>query len=126
MAEPSQVVEKHSEYVAKQCPVCLRGIEAGNHIVLCTRCKVPHHEDCWYNNGGCGRKGCRGVASARSSTVASALAASKTASSGAPGEGPATTPQIDPKQVTNWVLAGAGVLILIFFGIWLLRRTFYF
>lgn len=126
MAEPRLVVERHSEYVAKQCPSCLKGIEAGNHIVLCPRCKVPHHEDCWYNNGGCGRQGCRGVASTRPATVASARAASKTVAPGASGEGLSANPQLDPKQLTNWVLAGAGILLLIGFGIWLLRRAFYF
>ncbi|HEX6970837.1 MAG TPA: RING finger protein [Limnochordia bacterium] len=124
MAEPSLLVEKHSEYIAKQCPVCLKGIEIGNHIVLCTRCKVPHHEDCWYDNGGCGRQGCRGVASGRPTTVQSALAASRTAGDSESGD--ETAPQIDSKQVTNWVLGGVGIILLVWFGIWLLRRAFYF
>jgi hypothetical protein len=66
VAEPSIVVPAHSEYIAQGCPTCHRGIEEGQTIVLCTRCRVPHHENCWYDKGGCGRVGCRGVATARS------------------------------------------------------------
>lgn len=76
MAEPSLVVQKHSEHIAKQCPQCKFGIEEGQTIVLCPVCKSPHHEDCWYNAGGCGKLGCRGVASSRPSDVQSTLAAS--------------------------------------------------
>lgn len=65
MAETILVVPAHSEYIAQGCPTCHRGIEEGQTIVLCTRCRVPHHEKCWYEKGGCGRVGCRGVATAK-------------------------------------------------------------
>lgn len=76
MAEPSIAIEKHSEYIGKQCPGCMRGVEEGQIVVLCPRCKAPHHEDCWYDSGGCGKVGCRGVASGRPTSAQSALSAS--------------------------------------------------
>lgn len=82
MAEPTITVEKFSEYIAKQCPPCRRGVEVGEIIVLCPLCKTPHHEDCWYDNGGCGKLGCRGVASARPTGAASALQSARSQRSG--------------------------------------------
>ena len=67
VAEPSIVVDKHSEHIAKQCPQCKFGIEEGQVIVLCPICKSPHHETCWYDSGGCGKLGCRGIAPERPS-----------------------------------------------------------
>lgn len=77
MAEPSLVVQKHSEHIAKQCPQCKFGIEEGQVVVLCPVCKSPHHDNCWYDAGGCGKLGCRGVASSRPSDVQSSLAQSQ-------------------------------------------------
>lgn len=74
LAEPNLVVQKHSEHIAKQCPECRFGVEEGQIIVLCPVCKSPHHEHCWYDAGGCGKVGCRGVATARPSDVQSSLA----------------------------------------------------
>jgi hypothetical protein len=75
MAEKSILIEKFSPHIGKGCPVCNRGIELGQIVVLCTRCKAPHHEDCWYNAGGCGKVGCNGVATKRSTSVQDSLAA---------------------------------------------------
>jgi hypothetical protein len=49
--ESAQVVE------AAICQVC--GEEIGDDMVVCVRCKTPHHGDCWRYNGGCSVYGCR-------------------------------------------------------------------
>ena len=33
------------------CQVC--GEDIGEDMVVCPRCKTPHHRDCWQYNGGC-------------------------------------------------------------------------
>ena len=66
LAEEILEVGPHSEHIAKGCPICRRGIEAGQTVAICLRCHAVHHEDCWFNSGGCGMIGCSGVASKRS------------------------------------------------------------
>ncbi len=129
MAEPSIVVERFSEHIGKGCPHCKRGIEAGQTIVLCPRCKTVHHEDCWYNAGGCGRVGCRGVASARPQSPQASLAqAAKGRASGeaSAAESPAPAAGTAPGQATSGQLpigaiVGVVVILLILAAIWLLR-----
>jgi hypothetical protein len=65
LAEEILVVGPHSEHIAKGCPTCRRGIEAGQTIAICLRCRTVHHEECWFKEGGCGVIGCKGVASKR-------------------------------------------------------------
>lgn len=104
MAEPSIVVEKHSEYIAKQCPQCKFGIEEGQVIVLCPVCKSPHHENCWYDSGGCGKLGCRGVASERPRDVQSVLAQSQRQRGAGGGTG-GEEQQVDAKRtITNTII----------------------
>jgi hypothetical protein len=42
-----------------KCPVCS---EALTTMVVCKRCRTPHHEDCWNYYGGCSVYGCRETA----------------------------------------------------------------
>src|SRR5690606_73541 len=44
------------------CIVCSRPLGAGVEVVICPRCKSPHHLACWIERGGCGKRGCRQVA----------------------------------------------------------------
>lgn len=39
------------------CKVC--GEEIQDQMVVCVRCKTPHHHDCWQYVGGCSVFGCR-------------------------------------------------------------------
>ncbi len=39
------------------CMVC--GDELSDDVVLCRRCKTPHHRDCWLYYGACSTYGCR-------------------------------------------------------------------
>ncbi len=44
----------------KVCPYCRFPIKAGEEVVVCPSCAVPHHTDCWRENGGCTTYGCQG------------------------------------------------------------------
>lgn len=108
MAETILVVPAHSDYIAQGCPVCHRGIEEGQTIALCSRCRSPHHEECWYKNGGCGKLGCRGVASAKRDALGRVEAKS--------GFGPdEIKPVTDPStsQLPLPVLIGIGVAVVL-------------
>jgi hypothetical protein len=54
----------YSEYIGNICPYCRFPIKPGQDIVICPACKVPHHEDCWRENGGCTTYGCTETTSA--------------------------------------------------------------
>jgi hypothetical protein len=47
--------------VGKTCPYCQFPIKQGSEVLECANCKIPHHEDCWEENGGCTTFGCQGV-----------------------------------------------------------------
>jgi len=119
VAEPSIVVDKHSEHIAKQCPRCKFGIEEGQVIVLCPICKSPHHETCWYDSGGCGKLGCRGIASERPSDVQSTLARARAGGAGAGAteedEGTAKRRSITNTVIT--VIAIAAIAWLLWYAI---------
>lgn len=110
MAEPNLVIEKHSEHIAKQCPGCKRGIEQGQVVVLCVRCKAPHHENCWYDAGGCGKVGCRGVASARPTNVHSAIATAQRVK-GATGETAAAEGE-EKKSASGTIVTVIAILVI--------------
>jgi hypothetical protein len=42
-----------------ECQVCSSPMDVG--IVLCARCRTPHHEECWTYNGVCSTYGCREI-----------------------------------------------------------------
>ena len=41
------------------CPYCQFPIGTGDRVVRCPGCDTLHHADCWEENGGCARYGCR-------------------------------------------------------------------
>lgn len=51
-----------SNLVGRECVYCHREITAGEEVVICPRCKTVHHVECWKNNWGCARRGCKQVA----------------------------------------------------------------
>lgn len=50
------------EVAEKICPYCQGRIDSGEQLVQCSQCGVPHHEECWKENGGCTVYGCKGWA----------------------------------------------------------------
>jgi hypothetical protein len=46
-------------YIGKTCPFCQYAIKSERDAVLCPACKVPHHRECWQENGGCTTFGCK-------------------------------------------------------------------
>jgi hypothetical protein len=53
--------------VGKTCPYCQTPIQSGEPVVLCHLCGMPHHTDCWQENGGCTTFGCGGAPAANAS-----------------------------------------------------------
>jgi len=46
--------------IGKICPYCTVAIQAGDSIVICSSCEMPHHKECWEENKGCTTFGCLG------------------------------------------------------------------
>lgn len=116
LAEPSLVVEKHSELIARQCPECKFGIEQGQEVVPCPVCKSPHHIDCWYDAGGCGKVGCRGVATARPTHVQSTLSSASRQRQAGGGGADAAAEQPVKKSAAGTIVTAVAVLAIV----WLL------
>jgi hypothetical protein len=49
------------DYIGKICPYCKTEIKAGDDVVICSSCEMPHHKDCWIENRGCTTFGCTGT-----------------------------------------------------------------
>lgn len=49
-----------AELTQKTCPYCQTQFRPGEHGHECPQCHIPHHEDCWRENGGCTTFGCTG------------------------------------------------------------------
>ncbi len=47
-----------------ECQVCGWAME--QRVVLCSKCRTPHHEECWTWNGACSTYGCREIRFTRS------------------------------------------------------------
>ncbi len=45
--------------IGKTCPYCQYPIKQSVEFVSCNSCKVPHHRECWEENGGCTTFGCK-------------------------------------------------------------------
>ncbi len=49
-----------NKYVGKFCPYCKTKFLETDEIVVCDICEMPHHKDCWIENGECTTFGCTG------------------------------------------------------------------
>ena len=58
---PTPPVVDGEAYKGKTCPFCQFVIKPGDRIVTCPHCDIPHHNDCWAENGGCTTFGCAGA-----------------------------------------------------------------
>ncbi len=52
--------------IGKSCPYCQYPIKIDSEVVICSDCLIPHHQECWQENGGCTTFGCKGAISLRS------------------------------------------------------------
>ena len=61
MEAPSEetVVLPNAAHVGKTCPYCQTPLKPHDPVVVCPACRMPHHQDCWEDNGGCTTFGCR-------------------------------------------------------------------
>jgi len=46
-------------HIGKTCPYCQFPIKQESEVVQCRACQVPHHRECWEENGGCTIFGCQ-------------------------------------------------------------------
>jgi len=44
--------------VGKNCPYCQTPFVSDVGVIVCPSCGIPHHVDCWNENGGCTTFGC--------------------------------------------------------------------
>ena len=44
----------------KTCPYCQFPIKGDSNLAICSQCGIPHHLECWQENGKCTTFGCRG------------------------------------------------------------------
>ena len=54
------VNDMSKEYIGKTCPYCKTQLVAGDTVVFCSVCDMPHHLSCWQDNHGCTTFGCTG------------------------------------------------------------------
>jgi DNA-directed RNA polymerase subunit RPC12/RpoP len=48
-----------SKHIGKTCPYCLSPVKPAGDLTVCPECGIPHHVECWEENGGCTTWGCR-------------------------------------------------------------------
>ena len=58
LEEPAEATRAPSDAVGKTCPYCRFPVKEGEELLVCSACRVPHHADCWQENGGCTAYGC--------------------------------------------------------------------
>lgn len=53
-----QEVAVGSALIGKRCPICRLDYRTGDEVVICPRCGVPHHKECWFEHEFCSNPGC--------------------------------------------------------------------
>jgi hypothetical protein len=64
-AEKSAAMKASRRLAGKICPICQDEIKFGEEIVICEYCRLPFHDACWKENGGCGTYGCLGASTVK-------------------------------------------------------------
>ena len=60
-ASRDATISADSLVIGKTCPYCQAPIKPGVNVVLCPVCGMPHHSECWAENGhSCTTFGCQG------------------------------------------------------------------
>lgn len=49
----------NQQYLGKTCPYCKFPIKNNFDVKACPLCDMPHHIECWQDNGGCTTLGCK-------------------------------------------------------------------
>lgn len=49
----TQGVALPQNYIGKICPYCQFAISQHSEVIVCSECNMPHHRECWNENGGC-------------------------------------------------------------------------
>ena len=49
---------KGADYLGATCPYCQSGFLPHEDVLVCRACEIPHHRECWQENGGCTTYGC--------------------------------------------------------------------
>lgn len=49
------------KYQGKSCPYCQFSLKQDSEVVVCRDCNIPHHKECWDQNGSCTTFGCQGL-----------------------------------------------------------------
>ena len=49
------------QYAGKICPYCRAELKDFDSIVICSKCGMPHHKECWIENQECTTFGCDGT-----------------------------------------------------------------
>lgn len=49
-----------NQNVGRTCPYCQTVVKPGDDCAICPTCDIPHHRQCWDQNGGCTTFGCTG------------------------------------------------------------------
>lgn len=57
-ATPGVTLEEGSSKHPEVCPFCQTEIAPDAERVVCSSCGIPHHRECWQENGGCTTYGC--------------------------------------------------------------------
>jgi hypothetical protein len=55
---PAPRVTTGGSYSGKTCPFCRTAFGAAEEVTVCGACGIPHHAECWAENGGCTTFGC--------------------------------------------------------------------
>lgn len=93
-------ITQGTEHLGEMCVRCGRAIANNDEVVVCPRCRMVHHVECWKDKGGCGRTGCP--------QVAQAIQGDRR-----PGDGP--PPPVSKKVVLASVFAVLAVVLLMVF-----------
>ena len=51
--------EKIGPDVVRSCPICQTRLQASDRVVACPDCGQTHHDECWFEIGGCSTYGCK-------------------------------------------------------------------
>ncbi|MHB0935561.1 MAG: RING finger protein [Armatimonadota bacterium] len=65
-------------FVGKTCPYCQTPIKPGAAVSVCSACEMPHHAECWQENGRCTTFGCAGRPTGAGAAAAAAPSVRRT------------------------------------------------
>lgn len=93
------------ELAGKTCPFCKAPFMEGEAVVFCSHCEMPHHLECWKENGGCTTFGCTGnigkiIGAEQKNAQSAPVATRRPAAPAAPKSVPYPTSRSVPQNTT--------------------------